>query len=125
MPSFVTDSQKAAYSAQIDNLHETFGRNITIINQIANENIINIDDPNYNAFGDTQSSNVTHTSVNTTVLARVKYLDKAEQQEVLQFGGLREKGGVSTPIKQDYGIIRIKVAIQLQRFGKYINQNNR
>ncbi len=113
MPSLLTAAQIAQARSMIDDLHTTFARTITVINEVANAVII--DDPNYDAFSDTQSSNITYTSINTEISARVKWMDRADAETELVFpNGFGSSNGTSIPINQSYGIVRIKVDKQYQ-----------
>ena len=110
MDGFLSMRQKNAYSKAFDQLVHTYERTISVINEVANSVVQN--DPNFNAFGDTQPPTLTRTANVVDIPCRVKYLDKAEQDQAIEFGGLRQKGGISMSVKQKYGTIRIKVKME-------------
>lgn len=94
----------------IDDLEDTFGRPIIVINEIANAVIQN--DDNFNPFADNKSGDVTYTAVTQIITARIKHLDKADSETELIFNGRGDSKAVSTSLRQDYGIVRIKVKKQ-------------
>ena len=112
MSSLISAAEKAAYASVIDDLHDTFKREITVINEVANAVVT--DDENYNSMSDRRDQSVTYTANSETIYARVKYLDKAESEELLIFAGGQGdgSGGTSVPLPQKYGVIRIKVEKQ-------------
>lgn len=108
--SLISNQMKSQAASLIDDLHSTFMRGIIIINEIANASIIN--DENYNVFSDRKDVDVTYTANQTTITARIKYLDKADSETELIFTGHGDSKAVSTVLRQDYGIVRIKVEKQ-------------
>lgn len=111
MPSIsVSDAEKAVYASVIDDLHSIHQRDITVIHEKANEVIT--DDGNFNAFSDRDDPAISYTAETTTIPARIKYLDKAEDANELIFagGGGGKVGGTAAPLTIKYGVIRIKVA---------------
>jgi hypothetical protein len=107
MSSLLSQAQKNVANQAIDNLHETFAREITVIDEIANVNIQNPDD--YNPLSDAKNPEVTYTANQTIIPARIKYIDKADSEAELIFHGQGGSKAVSTALRQDYGIVRIKV----------------
>ena len=101
MANLISAELKSSMLSAIDNIAETFARNITIIQEVANVEVI--DNDNYNFFSDKKDSDITYTANSTVILARIKYLDKAESYNELVFAGQ------GVPLNQNYGIIRIKV----------------
>lgn len=113
MSSLISDTEKAVYSYVIDDLHDTFKKNILVIQEIANVNISNLDE-NYDSFSDKKDSHITYSAIETTISARVYFLDKAESAATLIFpgGGGDGSAGTSIPLSQNYGLIRIKTEKQ-------------
>jgi len=101
MANLISTELKNSMLSAIDNVAETFARDITIIQEIANVEVI--DNDNYNFFSDKKDQNITYTANSTVILARIKYLDKAESDAELLHAGQ------GVPLNQNYGIIRIKV----------------
>lgn len=107
MATLLSPQQINSAQQAIDDLHGTLARTITIINEVANAAVVNTDD--FNAFSDRNDVNVTYTSVQTDIPARIKYLDKADSEQELIFFGRGDSKAVSTNLRQDYGIVRVKV----------------
>lgn len=109
MANLISSQLKASILSSIDNVHDTFSREITIIQEVANVEVI--DNDNYNFFSDRKDSNITYTANSISIMARIKYLDKAEAASELVFAGHGgdQSGGSSVPLVQNYGVIRIKV----------------
>lgn len=109
MANLVSAELKSSILSAIDDIHDTFSRAITIINEVANVEVI--DNDNYNFFSDKKDPNITYTANSTVILARIKYLDKAEAAAELVFPGRGgdQSGGTATPLTQNFGVIRIKV----------------
>lgn len=106
MASLISTQLKNSLLSTIDDVHDTFSIPITVIRESANATII--DDPNYNAFGDNDEPSVTYSADTTVIQARVKYLDKPDAQRQLTLDS-RGASRVVTDVKQNYGIVRIKV----------------
>lgn len=108
--SLLSAAEKSVYSAVMDDLHATHARDIIIVNETTNVNTDNLDE-NFNVMSDKKNSNITYTATETTIPARVFYMDKAESEAVLAFAGGQGdgSGGTTIPISQNYGLIRIKV----------------
>ena len=111
MSSLISKQLKASANKMMHDLFDTFCREIQVIEEVANATVV--DDPNYNAFSDRQTPDVLYSANTTTIKAVVKYLDKADSETELLFKGAHDKGGgtVSAYMRQEYGIIRIKVPI--------------
>jgi len=110
MPSLLPDSIKNAASQLIDDLHDTHKRPIIIVDEVANATVVDPD--SFNPLADTHNTTVTYTANQTTINARIKYLDKADSETELIFFGHGDSKAVSTALRQDYGIVRIKVEKQ-------------
>jgi hypothetical protein len=108
MASLISPQLKDSLLSSIDDMHDTFGVDITVIRELANATIT--DDPNYNAFGDNDEPSITYSADSSVIKARVKYLDKPDSQQQLMLAGMGSGARrVTTDIKQNYGIVRIKV----------------
>jgi hypothetical protein len=78
--SLISDSQKNTIKAIIDDIHETFARNITVYEE--GKKILISASSEYNGiYGKTSSgtSSTSKTSVSHTVKARIKYINAREQ----------------------------------------------
>ena len=78
--SFITDAQKTSIKSIIDDLHETFARNITIYEE--GERVLIAASSQYNGvYGNTGggTSSVSRTIVSHTVKARIKYMNAKEE----------------------------------------------
>ena len=109
MSSLLTSDQKAQASSLINDLADTFKRDILIIQEVANSVIQ--DDGNYNAFSDRHDPAITYTANTTTISARIKFLDKPEDYAELIFagGGGGQVGGTAVPLNMKFGVIRLKI----------------
>lgn len=105
----VSTAEKEAYASVIDDLHDIFARNITVITERANAVIE--DNGNYNAFSDRKDPVITYTAETSTITARIKYLDKPEDNAELIFagGGGGKIGGTAVPLAMKFGVIRLKI----------------
>lgn len=112
MGMIISQRAKQEYASAIDDVFNNFCRNITIINEVANATIIN--DPNYNAFSDRETTDVLYSANTQIIPAVIKYIDKADSETELLFKGVHDSGGggaVSAYMRQEYGLIRIKVKL--------------
>ena len=100
----ISQAEKDSYKNAIWQMHQTFSRNITVINEQANA--IDPNDPNYNAFADIRG-NVTRTSINTTIPARIKYIEKQDTDAATAL--LRRGVDSNVQVVMEFGLIRIKV----------------
>lgn len=105
----LSPAMRASMNQSIDDIHDTLAEDIIIINEVANV-VISDSDDNFNAFSDRKDPDITYTSNQTTIKARVKWVDKAEElRELIFAGGLGSNNGTSIPMTQNYGVVRIKV----------------
>ena len=77
--SLISDSQKNQIKAIIDDIHETFARNITVFEE--GEKVLISASSEYNAiYGRARTgSTTTKTVVSHTIKARIKYIDAQEE----------------------------------------------
>jgi hypothetical protein len=78
--SLISDAQKTAIKAIIDDIHETFARTITVYEE--GERVLIAASSTYNGiYGKTQggSSSVSRTVVSHTLKARIKYIEAKEE----------------------------------------------
>lgn len=108
MASLLNQTQKNAAAALMDRIHDTFQRNITIIQEVANTSIT--DDGSFNIFSDRHDPNITYSAIETVITARIRYIDKADAESELIFagGGGGKVGGTAVPLNTSFGLIRLK-----------------
>jgi hypothetical protein len=76
MAGFLSENQKTNIKSIIDQIHETFAREITVF-KIGQRTVIS-SSANYNALYRQQSSNTATTEVSQTFQARIKYVEMSE-----------------------------------------------
>lgn len=77
MAGFLSENQKNNIKSIIDQIHDTFAREITVF-KIGQRTAIS-SSPTYNALYRQQSSNTSTTEVSKTFFARIKYVDMNEE----------------------------------------------
>lgn len=118
MGILISNAAQNNASNLIDALHSDFSRTIIVVNEVANA-VVNLNDDNYNAFADLRNNpDITYTANQTMISARIKHLDKADSETELIFNGRGDSKAVSTALRQDYGIVRIKVKKQYTQLVK-------
>lgn len=93
--SLISDSQKSTIKAIIDDIHETFARNITVYEE--GKKILISASSEYNGiYGKTSSgtASTSKTSVTHTIKARIKYINAREQN--LSDGNISSQLGIET-----------------------------
>lgn len=111
MSNNLLNPQTIANAASLmDSLANDLNREIIVINEVANSVVIDPDA--VNPMSDNKNPTVTYTANQTKIGARVRYIDKADKETELIFNGHGDSKAVSTALRQDYGVIRIKVATQ-------------
>lgn len=93
--SLISDSQKSTIKAIIDDIHETFARNITVYEE--GKKILISASSEYNGiYGKTSSgaASTSKTSVAHTIKARIKYINAREQN--LSDGNISSQLGIET-----------------------------
>ena len=111
MAGFLSENQKNNIKSIIDQIHDTFAREITVF-KIGQRTVI-ASSPTYNAFYKQQSANASTTEVSQTFQARIKYVDMGE--ELLQnskTGQDRGSGGGQDKIILPTGTVKIKVNLE-------------
>jgi hypothetical protein len=76
MAGFLSENQKTNIKSIIDQIHDTFAREITVF-KIGQRTVIS-SSANYNALYRQQSSNTATTEVSQTFQARIKYVEMSE-----------------------------------------------
>jgi hypothetical protein len=110
MAGFLSENQKNNIKSIIDQIHDTFAREITVF-KIGQRTVI-ASSPSYNALYRQQSVNTATVEVSQTFQARIKYVDMGE--EFLQnsrSGGLQSGGGQDKIILPT-GTVKIKVNLE-------------
>ena len=103
MAGFLSENQKTNIKSIIDQIHDTFAREITVF-KIGQRTVI-ASSPTYNALYKKQSSNTTTTEVSQTFQARIKYVDMNE--ELLKNPNLGQD-----KIIMPTGVVKIKVNLE-------------
>ena len=94
MPSsYITSAQKTMIESVIDNVHETFGRNITVFGE-GRKVLIAASDEYNGVYGRTGSgaTSTTVTAVTHTIKARIKYIKMEEEK--LADGSINSQMGI-------------------------------
>ena len=102
--SLISDSEKQQLNAVIDDIHETFAREITVFKEASQ--IVIITDPNFNPLYNTagQTTSIVNTPVSGTFKARIKYEDDIGKK-------YWSEGGLDSQIKLEVvvGTVRLKI----------------
>ena len=77
MAGFLSQNQKNNIKSIIDQIHDTFAREITVFK--IGQRVAISSSPNYNALYRQQSSNTSTTEVSQTFQARIKYVEMNEE----------------------------------------------
>jgi hypothetical protein len=104
--SLISASEKAALNSIIDDVHETFARNITVYKEASK--VVIITDPNFNPLYDTGDGSTTsyiNTPVYKTFKARIQYQDDITKK-------YWSSPGVDAQFKIDaiVGSVRLKIS---------------
>jgi hypothetical protein len=110
MANLITASELATYKSAINDMHDTFGRMITVWLKSAETITIPTNDQqdDYDAFYDNKvgsTSTIVYTSKSVEIKARIKYLDKNDKEFGLAIASAENRINVT----QEFKIIRIKV----------------
>ena len=103
MAGFLSENQKTNIKSIIDQIHDTFAREITVF-KIGQRTVI-ASSPTYNALYKKQSSNTTSTEVSQTFQARIKYVDMNEEL-------LKNPNPGQDKIIMPTGVVKIKVNLE-------------
>jgi hypothetical protein len=103
MAGFLSENQKTNIKSIIDQIHDTFAREITVF-KIGQRTVI-ASSPTYNALYKKQSSNTTTTEVSQTFQARIKYVDMNEEL-------LKNPNPGQDKIIMPTGVVKIKVNLE-------------
>lgn len=104
--NLISDEERASYKAAIDDVHDTFARDIVVWRKSAQ--VLNSQDPNFDAFNDQSNSSVTYTSTSQTFKARIKYIDRQQLESELK-GGHPGIGASKIPLTESFQLVRVKV----------------
>ena len=103
MAGFLSENQKTNIKSIIDQIHDTFAREITVF-KIGQRTVIS-SSPTYNALYKQQSSNTVTTEVSQTFSARIKYVDMNEEL-------LKNPNPGQDKIIMPTGVVKIKVNLE-------------
>ena len=103
MAGFLSENQKTNIKSIIDQIHDTFAREITVF-KIGQRTVIS-SSPTYNALYKQQSSNTVTTEVSQTFYARIKYVDMNEEL-------LKNPNPGQDKIIMPTGVVKIKVNLE-------------
>ncbi len=114
MANLFTNEEIAIYKGAIDDMHDTFARDIVVWGQAAET--ITIPEPDINddydyAYGGSagqrvgSQSTIVYTPTSKTIKARIKYIDKQEKEYGLAIESAQNKINVTT----SSNLVRIKV----------------
>lgn len=101
MTNLISNSERATYNSAIDDIHDTFSRDIIIWRQSAE--VINSTDQNYDAFNNVGVQNTIYTSQSKIFKARIKYIDRQDKEFALIVGNSK------IDITQEFQLVRIKI----------------
>lgn len=105
--SLVTTEEKAALEAIIDDIHETFAREITVYKEASR--VVIITDPSYNPLYQTagQTTSIVNTPIYKTFKARIKYEDDIGKK-------YWSEAGLASQIKLEaiVGTVRLKISAE-------------
>ena len=111
--SLISDSEKTALNAVIDDIHETFAREITVFKEASK--VVIITDPNFNPLYNTagQTTSYINTPVSRTFKARIKYEDDINRR-------YWSEAGLNSQIKLEIivGSVRLKISAEDYEFIK-------
>jgi hypothetical protein len=111
MAGFLSENQKNNIKSIIDQIHDTFSREITVF-KIGQRTAI-ASSPTYNSLYRQQSANSLTTEVSQTFQARIKYVDMSE--ELLpnsNAGGTKASSSGQDKIILPTGTVKIKVNLE-------------
>lgn len=104
----ISSGDRAIYSSGMDDVHDTFARDIVLVNNITTpKDSVDQEDDNYDFINDKEPSEdkFTFSSTRTTIKARVKYIDKQDKE----YAFISTLGGEQINLALEFGLIRIKV----------------
>lgn len=104
--NLISNAERAVYRAAIDDVHDTFARDIVVWRKSAQ--VLNSQDSNFDAFNDQSNSSISYTSSSQIFKARIKYIDRQQLEAELRAGD----PGIGTsriPLTESFQLVRIKV----------------
>lgn len=108
MANLIDNDQRLIYKSAIDDIADTFGRDITVWK--SSSQIINSVEDDYDSFSDKGVKNVTYLPEFKTFKARVKYIDRQEKEFGLAIAN------TSVDVTQEFQLVRIKVNIEANNY---------
>lgn len=108
MAGFLSQNQKNNIKSIIDQIHDTFSREITVFK--IGQRVAISSSQNYNALYRQQSSNTSTTEVSQTFQARIKYVEMSE--ELLQDSSSNARSAGQDKIILPTGTVKIKVNLE-------------
>jgi hypothetical protein len=111
MSSFLSPTEIAICSGLHDQLHETYGRPLTLFKSDIETQIFS--DPNYNAAyrPSVNNLNVQLTPVSGVFIGRIFYYDDAKLQELFATDVRADEGGAEARLQLAKGEVRVKLPI--------------
>lgn len=106
----ISTQERESYEAAINDLHDSFARPITVITQTKTPQSglsDSDDDYDFTQGENTGSEEFVYAQTETTIRARIKYIDKQDKE----FALVNTLGGEQINLAIEFGIIRIKVLI--------------
>lgn len=110
MAGFLSENQKNNIKSIIDQIHDTFAREITVF-KIGQRTVI-ASSPTYNALYRQQSANTVTTEISKTFQARIKYVDIGEEFLSNSRAGNDSNNGGQDKIIIPTGTVKIKVNLE-------------
>jgi hypothetical protein len=110
MAGFLSENQKNNIKSIIDQIHDTFSREITVF-KIGKRTTI-ASSPTYNAVYRQQSANSALTEVSQTFMARIKYVNMEEEFLNNSRAGNDKNNGGQDKIILPTGTVKIKVNLE-------------
>jgi hypothetical protein len=110
MAGFLSENQKNNIKSIIDQIHDTFAREITVF-KIGQRTVI-ASSPTYNALYRQQSVNTSTIEVSQTFQARIKYVDMGEEFLQNSRTGGSQSGAGQDKIILPTGTVKIKVNLE-------------
>jgi hypothetical protein len=107
--NLINATERAAYEAAIDDMHDTFSRDVSVIQEVKTPvSSLSENDDDYDFIHNKAISGpqeFTYSYLETLVKARIKYIDKQEKE----FSLITTLGGEQLNLVQEFGFIRLKV----------------
>jgi hypothetical protein len=106
--NLISDLERSIFEDALNSMHTTFARDITVVNSIKTP-VLDLSDANddYDHVNNSNqgSEEFTYSYVESTVTARVKYIDRQDKE----FSLVASSTSDQINLVQEFGLIRIKV----------------